>query len=500
VRAAVHGGEFFLTLVGSFVCVCGWRDRTRLTFPAPTTTEKPTKNQPKKKAYELRGAGAVIHSHSPASVLATMLDPSADTFTVTHLEMIKGIEGHGFYGECVVPIIENTARECELTGRMRDAIARFPRANAVLVRRHGVYVWGRDWVQAKTQAECYDYLFDAAVRMAGLGIDASRPPAPLPLPASEAAAANGNGNGNGACADADADAPPAAKRPRPPASSGPLAAAAHGAAPRPLGPNRRRLPKAVVLDIEGTVSPLAFVAETMRPYCSAERLRAHFEAHYGSEQTRADLELVRQQAQEDAAGADGGGASKPFPDPATAPREEVVAAAVAWASAASAADRKVPALKALQGRVWRGGFERGDLVAQLFRDVPDALAEWRDSLGIKTYIYSSGSREAQRLFFAHTQVGDLRPYLCGFFDPAAVGPKWDARSYEQIQATVGYDDARADLVFATDAVAEAEAARAAGWRAVLVAREGNPPLEAGAAAAFPVVTTMAELLEAAAKA
>jgi methylthioribulose 1-phosphate dehydratase/enolase-phosphatase E1 len=426
-----------------------------------------------------------------------MLDPSADRFTVTHLEMIKGIEGHGFYGECVVPIIENTARECELTDRLRDAIQRFPKSNAVLVRRHGVYVWGKDWIQAKTQAECYDYLFDAAVRMAALGIDASRPPAPLPLPEAASngnatATANGNGaNGNGA-------AEPPSKRAR---SAGPLAAAAEGHAPKPLlSQHRRRLPKCVVLDIEGTISPLAFVAEVMRPYCSAERLRAHLESSYGTDLTTSDLNEVKRQADEDASS---GAAIKdvptPFPDPASAPKEQVIAAAVAWASDASARDRKVPALKNLQGRVWRGGFAQGDLVAQLFRDVPDALAEWRDALGIKTYIYSSGSREAQRLFFANTQVGDLRPYLSGFFDPAAVGPKGDSQSYRQIQATLGCDNPEEELVFATDALAEAEAARQAGWRAVLVVREGNPPLDAKAkGAGFPVVTTMTELLEAAA--
>jgi methylthioribulose 1-phosphate dehydratase/enolase-phosphatase E1 len=114
----------------------------------------------------------------------------------------------------VVPIVENTARECELTDRMRAAIQAYPRANAVLVRRHGepppqnntlpgilvrgapcrvtvvprhsrvvapagVYVWGKDWIAAKTQAECYHYLFEAAVKMAQLGIDASKAPAPL---------------------------------------------------------------------------------------------------------------------------------------------------------------------------------------------------------------------------------------------------------------------------------------------------------------------------------
>ncbi len=71
-------------------------------------------------AYELRGAGAVMHSHSLNAVMATMLDEHASEFKVTHLEMIKGIVGHGFYGNCIVPIIENTARECELTDRLRQ--------------------------------------------------------------------------------------------------------------------------------------------------------------------------------------------------------------------------------------------------------------------------------------------------------------------------------------------------------------------------------------------
>jgi methylthioribulose 1-phosphate dehydratase/enolase-phosphatase E1 len=52
----------------------------------------------------------------------------------------------------VVPIIENTARECELTGRLREAIAAHPRSNAVLVRRHGIYVWGDSWLQVRTSA------------------------------------------------------------------------------------------------------------------------------------------------------------------------------------------------------------------------------------------------------------------------------------------------------------------------------------------------------------
>ncbi|MBT8494333.1 MAG: methylthioribulose 1-phosphate dehydratase, partial [Deltaproteobacteria bacterium] len=110
-------------------------------------------------AYRLRDAGAVMHSHSINAVMATLI--FEDEFRITNLEMIKGIRGHGYYDELVVPIIENTAREAELADSMAKAIEDYPQADAVLVRRHGVYVWGKDWVQAKTQAECYDYLFEA---------------------------------------------------------------------------------------------------------------------------------------------------------------------------------------------------------------------------------------------------------------------------------------------------------------------------------------------------
>eukprot|EP00389_Voromonas_pontica_P005782 GDKH01008659.1.p1 GENE.GDKH01008659.1~~GDKH01008659.1.p1 ORF type:complete len:214 (-),score=52.26 GDKH01008659.1:30-671(-) len=113
-------------------------------------------------AYKERGAGAVIHSHSVNAVLATMLDEGAPEFRVTCLEMIKGLEGHGFYDTLTIPIIENTAFECDLADDLTAAIKAYPKCPAVLVRRHGVYIWGRDWVHAKTQAECLDYLFQAA--------------------------------------------------------------------------------------------------------------------------------------------------------------------------------------------------------------------------------------------------------------------------------------------------------------------------------------------------
>ena len=120
------------------------------------------------KAINLRNAGAVVHSHSIHAVMATLL--FREEFSISHLEMIKGIEGFGYEDRLVVPIIDNTARECDLADSLEEAILAYPRTHAVLVRRHGVYVWGSDWVRAKTHAECYDYLFRAAVEMRRLGI------------------------------------------------------------------------------------------------------------------------------------------------------------------------------------------------------------------------------------------------------------------------------------------------------------------------------------------
>jgi len=119
-------------------------------------------------AIRVRGAGAVIHSHSINAVVATLLFDKE--FTISELEMIKGIEGMSYHDRLVVPIIENTARECDLATSLEAAIVAYPETRAVLVRRHGVYAWGKDWMQAKTQAECYDYLFRAAAEMRRLGI------------------------------------------------------------------------------------------------------------------------------------------------------------------------------------------------------------------------------------------------------------------------------------------------------------------------------------------
>ncbi|RUS22091.1 methylthioribulose-1-phosphate dehydratase [Endogone sp. FLAS-F59071] len=132
-------------------------------------------------AYTMRHAGACIHTHSQSAVMATLLYPG-DTFRITHQEMIKGIRrgtsgtNLRYFDTLVVPIVENTPEEEDLTERMALAMQKHTETNAVLVRRHGVYVWGETWEKAKTMAECYDYLFEIAVKMKSVGLDPAEKP------------------------------------------------------------------------------------------------------------------------------------------------------------------------------------------------------------------------------------------------------------------------------------------------------------------------------------
>ncbi|KAL4148434.1 hypothetical protein QTP88_002677 [Uroleucon formosanum] len=118
-------------------------------------------------SYNERNAGAVIHVHSQEAVKLCLLNPESEV-RITGLEMIKGIyneEAKKFYDndeELIIPIIENSKYEKDLVDTFKMALNKYPSTSAVLVRNHGMYVWGSDWKIAKTQLECYEYLFKIA--------------------------------------------------------------------------------------------------------------------------------------------------------------------------------------------------------------------------------------------------------------------------------------------------------------------------------------------------
>ena len=115
-------------------------------------------------AFTKRGAGCCIHTHSQWAVLITLLlenhPESHNIFEINNIEQIKGFgkgfqkQGSlGYHDTLRIPVIENTPHEEDLTESLEEAMDQYPDTYAVLVRRHGVYVWGDTVHKAKTQCE-----------------------------------------------------------------------------------------------------------------------------------------------------------------------------------------------------------------------------------------------------------------------------------------------------------------------------------------------------------
>jgi len=402
--------------------------------------------------HKQRGAGAVIHSHGVTCNLVTAMCAGRDSFRISHQEMIKGLTGHGYADELEIPIIDNEPTEAQLAAPIRDVLQNAPdKVSAVLVRRHGLFVWGNTWEAAKRHAECLHYLFQAALEMHRLGIDYSAP-------------ASGAAN------------PRKRQRQDDGVASVPSASSASIAERH----------KYVLFDIEGTTTPITFVHDVLFPYVTNNAER-YLRETWATPTTQADVEALRAQHESDvSAGAN--------PTPATLPTLSSVFSAEAGVALVEfikwnvAADRKVGALKQLQGHMWSQGYESGELKAQVYGDVPVFFRRMREH-GVRVAIYSSGSRQAQKLLFQYSDKGDLRAYLTVYFD-TKIGHKREEGSYKEIFQSLGVDSPK-DILFVTDVIEEAQAAEAAGLDTVLSVRPGNKPLPESHQ--FPIIRSFAEL-------
>lgn len=211
----------------------------------------------------------------------------------------------------------------------------------------------------------------------------------------------------------------------------------------------------ILTDIEGTTSSISFVKDVLFPY--ARRALPGFVAARGHEaEVRVWLDTVAGEtgAADDAA---------------------IVATLQAWIDA----DRKHTALKALQGMIWADGYRDADFTAHIYPDAAEALRRWH-AAGERMAVYSSGSVPAQKLFFGHSDAGDLTGLFSAWFD-TEIGGKRDAASYTRIAEALQV--APAELLFLSDVVAELDAAREAGLGTMLVDRLDDYPAPRDAAAA-----------------
>jgi methylthioribulose 1-phosphate dehydratase/enolase-phosphatase E1 len=397
---------------------------------------------------------SVIHTHSMYAQLATLLDPTetSKVLRITHLEMLKGVGHHAYDDILEVPIIDNRASEDLLADQLEQVINEYPNSNAVLVRRHGLYCWGDSWEQAKTQCEAFDYLFQSAIEMKKLGIDSAH----VPLHGTYRV---------------DAEEEPAAKR---------LKTGFHGLEKvdnaRDLASNTTpilpRDGKHLLLDIEGCTTSISFVKDTLFPFV-LEHLDEYVNAlpptEYNSLAEALTDDLTEEQK-----------AQVVDTDDCSCMVRYMVQH-----------DLKLASLKALQGQMWKAGYEKGDLKGHVYADFVSVL-HWMQSHGVKVHIYSSGSVQAQKLLFGYSIHGDLTDFLHEHFDISTSGRKKEASSYTKIAKELGVPPS--EIVFCSDVVGELKAAREAGiGRTVMTVRPGNAPVSVQGRKDYPQIFSLMQL-------
>ncbi|XP_019892612.2 enolase-phosphatase E1 [Musca domestica] len=220
--------------------------------------------------------------------------------------------------------------------------------------------------------------------------------------------------------------------------------------------------KIILTDIEGTTTSISFVKDKLFPYAK-ENTKDYLKETWLSNETN---EIVRELLDLPEFEAYTKEVSK------VANESLDVSTVDAFVKYLIDKDLKLGPLKRLQGLVWEKGYESGDLKGHVYPDVPEAFKRWTEA-GLRLAIYSSGSIKAQQLLFGQTELGNLLPYISGHFDTTS-GHKQEQQSYVNIAKALGEDPC--NILFLTDVVKEAEAARKAGYQTAILARPGNAPL------------------------
>jgi enolase-phosphatase E1 len=205
--------------------------------------------------------------------------------------------------------------------------------------------------------------------------------------------------------------------------------------------------RAILTDIEGTTTDIAFVHKVLFPY-ARERIGGFVRAHAQDPEVRAQLDAISAEAGQQLDG------------------EQAIALLQQWIDE----DRKATPLKALQGLIWAEGYRNGDFQGHVYADAEQALRRWH-AQGRKLYVYSSGSVQAQKLIFGHTPYGDLTPLFSGYFD-TRVGAKRETASYRRIASEIALP--AGTILFLSDIGEELDAAREAGMQTAWLVRDGVP--------------------------
>ena len=222
--------------------------------------------------------------------------------------------------------------------------------------------------------------------------------------------------------------------------------------------------RGLLLDIEGTTTPITFVYDVLFPFARSH-VKQYLAEHFDQPEVRVDVSYLREEHLADVSG------DLNPPALLAGSGNTAIDSLVSYSYWLMDRDRKSTGLKSLQGKIWEQGYHDRALRAQVFADVPRALERWHRA-GLKVSIFSSGSVLAQKLLFAHTESGDLTKFVAHYFD-TTTGPKTVSDSYQRI-ATALTTTAQ-QILFVSDVAAELDAASAAGMHTLLCVRPGNHP-------------------------
>lgn len=204
--------------------------------------------------------------------------------------------------------------------------------------------------------------------------------------------------------------------------------------------------RAILTDIEGTTSSIRFVHDVLFPY-ARKHMAAFVHCNAEDPQVVTLLNDIRMLAGKEL------------------DLDGIVAQLLAWIDA----DRKITPLKALQGMIWKSGYQKGDLTGHIYPDAVAQLQAWHRA-GLKLYVFSSGSVQAQQLLFGSSDAGDLTPLFSGYYD-TRIGNKQNPAAYRAIAADIGLPSG--EILFLSDIAAELDAAHAVGMHTTLLVRDAQ---------------------------
>ncbi len=217
--------------------------------------------------------------------------------------------------------------------------------------------------------------------------------------------------------------------------------------------------KIILLDIEGTTTPIDFVTKTLFPYARS-RYHSFLQENFASADIKEIIDRLWLSYESE------------LPALSCWSEKNDPSGAAAYLRHLTDCDRKLTALKDIQGKIWRTGYEENSLKGEMYDDVLPALQQWQ-AQNLTIAIYSSGSVAAQQLIFGYSSVGDLTPYISDYFD-TTTGAKTDSNSYQKIAKHLKAKPQ--EIHFYSDNSKEIQAAQTAGCVVTEIRREQNDTL------------------------